>query len=115
MEGLQDPIHSREINFNAVGLDYFRTMGIPVVQGRDFERRDTRDARPVAVISPEALAQGHLSGKNLSASASVSDPETHTPWATVVGVVADVRRHGLDTPSVAEGALSFTQSPVPIS
>jgi len=44
------------IAFNNVAPGYFATLGIPLVAGRDFERRDDRGAPPVAIVS-EKLAR----------------------------------------------------------
>ncbi|HEY7087240.1 MAG TPA: ABC transporter permease [Tepidisphaeraceae bacterium] len=48
---------------NTVGPDYFRVMGIPVLQGRAFDKHDDESAPPEAVIN-EALAQRLWPGKN---------------------------------------------------
>ncbi len=34
-----------------VGPDYFRALGVPLLQGRDFGRQDTRDSRPAIIVS----------------------------------------------------------------
>jgi predicted permease len=43
-------------NFDGVGPGYFATMGIPLVRGREFSERDTKDAPRVAIIN-EAMAK----------------------------------------------------------
>jgi putative ABC transport system permease protein len=47
----------------AVSQDYFRTLGILLLRGRWFDRRDTAQSPPVTVIS-EALARRHFAGEN---------------------------------------------------
>lgn len=42
--------------FNYVGPDYFRTLGVPLVSGREFELRDAQDDPKVAVVN-EAFAR----------------------------------------------------------
>ncbi len=46
-------------NYNVIGADYFRTLGIPLRQGREFERREveTTNAPPVAIISQNLADQ----------------------------------------------------------
>ena len=48
---------------NAVGADYFRTMGMRLMAGRDFRRSDIAGARKVAVVN-EAFAKKFLAGRN---------------------------------------------------
>lgn len=48
--GLQDVM----INFNVVGANYFQTMGVPLVQGRDFGAQDHEKSPPVAIVNETA-------------------------------------------------------------
>jgi putative ABC transport system permease protein len=92
VEGLPEPPKGRETvaQLNIVSPDYFRTMGIPRLKGRDFETRDTADAPTVAIIN-DTLARHSWPG---------TDPIgrrlqlREAGWATVVGVVGDVRHSG---------------------
>lgn len=64
---------------------YFRTMGIPVMLGREFDERD-RDGAPVAIVS-QALARRFFPNQN---------PLGHhiNEGRTIVGVIGDVRHGG---------------------
>jgi len=73
---------------------YFSTMGIPLLSGRDFTRRDLPDTQQVAIIN-NAFAHkywpnGDAIGKRLSFSTD------HPKWYEVVGVVGNVKHRGLD-------------------
>jgi predicted permease len=46
----------RLVNANYVSPGFFRTTDIPLLQGRDFDSRDTADAPPVAIVN-EAMAR----------------------------------------------------------
>ena len=83
---------------NIVSTDYFRTMAIPVLQGRDFEERDTAEAPPVAVVSA-TFARTVWPGLDPLGKRLRFKGAEH--WLTVVGVVGDVK-HG-----------SFTDAPMP--
>jgi predicted permease len=48
--GLQDVM----INFNVVGANYFQTMNIPLVRGRDFGAQDHEKSPPVAIVNETA-------------------------------------------------------------
>jgi len=73
---------------------YFRTMGIPMIAGREFEPRDRMEAPQVAILNQTA-AQLIFPGENPVGQHLKAD------WfpirvAEVVGVAADVRHNGLD-------------------
>lgn len=73
---------------------YFSTMGIPLLSGRDFTRRDLPDTQQVAIIN-NAFAHkfwpdGNAIGKRLSFSTD------HPKWYEIVGVVGNVKHRGLD-------------------
>jgi putative ABC transport system permease protein len=79
-----------------VGLDYFRTMGIPLRAGRVFSQADALDATPVAVIN-ETLARrffphGDAIGRHLLLGA----PEPGARWMTIVGIIGDLKTGALD-------------------
>lgn len=80
----------------AVGGDYFRALGIPLMKGRAFAERDTADAPGVAVIS-EALAR--LLWPNQDALGKRINVELPgETWREVVGVVGDVRQREMGAP-----------------
>jgi predicted permease len=57
IEGFETPNRARlAMDYNIVSPGYFRTLGIPLNKGRDFEERDT-DTSPGVVIVNEALAR----------------------------------------------------------
>ncbi len=49
--------------FRVVGDDYFRTLEIPLLQGRAFEDRDTASSPAVAIVS-ESLARKYWPGES---------------------------------------------------
>ena len=72
-----------------VAPGYFRTMGIPMLGGRDFTMRDARGAPPVAIIN-EAMAQRFWPGQDpLGRRVMIGGPEGSNDRQTceVVGVV----------------------------
>jgi putative ABC transport system permease protein len=79
-------------NHERVSPGYFRTLGIPILKGRDFAWTDSGEAQRVAIVN-KSTAERFWPGQ---------DPlgkrfhwgkaeETEQPWLTVVGVVADTR------------------------
>lgn len=69
---------------------YFRTLGIPIVRGRDFTDADRSDGAPVAIVS-ESIAQRYWPGQDPLGKRLQFVPTSEWPWVTVVGVAADTR------------------------
>ena len=85
---------------------YFETIGIPLVSGRVFNRFDTQESLPVAVIN-SAMAR-YWQGQNPLGTRISTNRKT---WFTVVGIVGDVRQFGLAVPTVAQIYIPLSQSP----
>jgi predicted permease len=80
--------------YNIVGVNYFRTLGIPLLRGREFERREVEstNAPPVVIIS-QKLADGFWPGQDplgRSLQLSAGGPGGPFKRAEVVGVVPDI-------------------------
>ncbi len=83
-------------SFRRILPNYFRTAGIPIVQGREFGERD-RGEEPFVVIITETMARKYWpDGDAVGTRIKVGPPENE-PWLTIVGVAADVRNIGLAT------------------
>ena len=78
--------------FSRVSAGYFRTLGIPLRQGREFGPQDRQGSLPVAVIN-EAMAQRYFPGENPIGKRLLA---LGGGWRTIVGVVGNVRRLGLE-------------------
>lgn len=57
------------VNYSLVTADFFKTLRVPVIRGREFTVRDTQDTPPVAIIN-EAMGGGTFPTRTRSASAS---------------------------------------------
>lgn len=80
------------IHFNAVGQDYFQTIGTPLVRGRDFTDRDTRDAPRVAIVS-QAFAARFWPGET-ALGRRVGLGAAGTP-CDIVGIARDAKYNSL--------------------
>jgi putative ABC transport system permease protein len=92
---------------------YFRTLGVPITKGRDFNERDTADSRRVVLIN-ETLARKFFPnqnpiGKHLKEGGT---DRKGNPWMEIIGVVGDVKYEGLETPTAPAYYLPFPQSPL---
>ena len=81
--------------YQAVMSDYFETMGIPIVQGRSFERADAASSGRVAIVN-ETLVNTFWRGKNPIGQRLRPCCGDQIPWFTVVGVAKDVKQGGID-------------------
>jgi putative ABC transport system permease protein len=94
-----------------VADDYFKTMGIRLVEGRLFSETD-REGAPGAVLVNETMARRFWPGQS-----PVGRQLRVTPWLkkvppqTVVGVVADVKQQGLGAPTGTEVYMPLRQMP----
>jgi len=94
----------------AVTPGYFAAMGIQVLEGRALEERDGMDAPPVAMVS-ESLAREYWPGRSAFGGRIRVDGDVEV-FATVVGMVADVRHEGLERPP-ARGTLYLVHAQTP--
>jgi putative ABC transport system permease protein len=94
-----------------ISPDYFRTMGIPLRQGRFFNDQDRADGIPVIIIS-ESMARRFWPGQNPIGKRLIPSFHLQQGAREVVGVVGDVKA-GLDTDASATMYVSYKQAPRP--
>jgi predicted permease len=75
---------------------YFKTMGIPLLAGREFTPQDTADSLKVAIVSERIVREFFPGGPSEALGRRVRVEFGSSEWLTVVGVAADVRQMGLD-------------------
>jgi putative ABC transport system permease protein len=99
--------------YRAVGLDYFQTMRIPLVAGREFTARDDRNAPKVIIIN-QTLAHRFFPkedpiGKHITP--GISGGKTDK-ICEIVGVVGDVKHRNLWQPPDPESYVPYDQNPI---
>ena len=105
-EGIAQPL-----TFDAITPDFFRVLQVPLLRGRFFSERDRADTQPVAIIN-DTTARTHWPDEDpIGKRFKFANPEDDVPWLTVVGVVADTRRAGLERPVRTESYQPYTQNP----
>jgi putative ABC transport system permease protein len=84
---------------------YFRGAGIDLAEGREFEDRDYEDGAPDVYIVNETLARRFWPGQSAISKRLVGGetPPKDGRWATVIGVVRDIRRESLDVTPIMLG------------
>lgn len=92
-----DPGRMPGANYTVACPNYFRTMGIPILKGREFTQRDSLNAPGVIVIN-ETMAHTFWP-KEDPIGRAIRLGGSDGPRLTVVGVVGDVHQSGLDAPA----------------
>ena len=101
-------------DFFAAGVGYFKTMGIPILKGRDFEDRDKHGSTPVIIITDTFARQFFPNedpiGKRIKPGIGTYEDEDN-PMREVIGVVGDIRNRSLNTEPKAAYYVPQTQGP----
>ena len=82
------------INHVVVTPGYFTTLGIPILEGRDFDENDAK--KPLVTIIDAELARRYWPNASaVGKRVRYGPPENNEPWHTVVGVAGEVRNMSL--------------------
>ncbi|MDP1570118.1 MAG: ABC transporter permease [Vicinamibacterales bacterium] len=92
-EGQMPPIR----RFKWVSENFFRTMGNPLVAGRDFTWAETHGLRPVVIIN-DAFAREFYGSAAAALGQRIRNSPSQ-PWREIVGVVGDERDDGVTRPA----------------
>jgi predicted permease len=87
-----DNTRGEVIETRAVSAGYFETLGIQLLEGRDFQDSERQDGPMVAVIN-QTMARQFWAGDS-ALGHTVRNPATNTVYE-IVGVVADHKNHGV--------------------
>jgi predicted permease len=77
--------------YNEVSPDYFATMGIPLISGREFTRADDENAPRIAIVN-ETMVARYWRGQNPIGQRL----QVKGNWVLVVGVVKDSKYYSMD-------------------
>jgi putative ABC transport system permease protein len=100
------------INYRIVTPDYFRTMGIPLLDGRNFTESDDAEHPSVAIVST-IVAKNHFPDRSpIGQRILVDDTDSGDPRPVeIIGIVGSVKQTNLETPAKADIYLSLRQMP----
>jgi putative ABC transport system permease protein len=109
IEGRPDPRPDKITpQITSVSGDYFRTLRLPLIQGRVITDRDDNDFQPVVVLS-ESVVRNYWPDSN-PIGARVRMSKKDGPWLTVVGVCGDVKNWFFSWPE-PRAYVSYLQIP----
>jgi predicted permease len=93
---VSQPNEVMETQAAVITPNYFKTMQIPIVKGRDFSQQDTKSSQRAAIVS-EAFAERYWPHQEALGKQLNSDFTNE--WFTVVGVVRNIKARGLNETS----------------
>jgi predicted permease len=103
----EQQLHGEE---NHVGASYFRTLGIPILRGREFEARDLPTTQPVAIVN-HAFARKLFGDEDPIGHRIGYQPAPHDADYLVIGEVADARLDDLRSQPPPIAYFSLAQRP----
>jgi predicted permease len=100
---------SNTVRSNVVGPNFFHTLGVPVLAGRDFADSDTASSPHVGIINEE-FAKRFLPGVNPLGHTTGPDDGRYT--MTIVGVVKDHKYRSIDEEPIPMAWYEYAQIPI---
>ncbi|HEU4387623.1 MAG TPA: FtsX-like permease family protein, partial [Blastocatellia bacterium] len=97
-----NPSERVETEMRWASPDYFRTMEITLVDGRDFSDGDVEGTQPVAVVDETFARRVYPNESPIGKRIKRGGPNSTRPWKTIVGVVRQVRNQRLDSTSLPQ-------------
>jgi predicted permease len=94
-----------------VSPDFFRALGTPLRRGRFFSIGDQPEALPVAIINDAMTVRLWPGHDPVGRRFKLGPRDSDGRWYTVVGVVGDMRRQGLEREALPQIFLSLAQNP----
>ena len=122
-----DPNNLTSAGWQLAGANYFSTLGIPLVKGRDLTREDVAPgAPPVAIINEKMAARYWPNEDPVGRRITLGLPGPQNPWITIVGVSKNVPHRAIDSQPEPDWYASqlvapqrrrylFVRSPMPAS
>ncbi|PYL28022.1 MAG: permease [Verrucomicrobia bacterium] len=81
-------------NFESVSDNYFSTLGLKILEGRDFTVDDADSKQPVAIVNASFARKYWGNQSALGHQVRIFNPGKPQPWRTIVGVVPDTLMQG---------------------
>ena len=92
--------------------EYFKTLKIPLLAGRQYDARDGADGQKVAIVNQAFVKQFLPGGDALGKRVTFGCEESEGLCRTIVGVVGNIRQESLTDQAIPELYLPFAQMPM---
>lgn len=94
---------------NIVSGDFFETMTIPMLAGRDFGDEDRVGSMPVAIVNEQLAKKIAPDGQALGKRVKITPADPEARWATVVGVVGNAKHFAINEAQRDQVYVPYTQ------
>ena len=81
-------------NFESVSDNYFATLGLKILEGRDFTIDDSDAKQPVAIVNASFARKYYSNESPIGRRIRIYNPGQPQPWRTIVGAVPDTLMQG---------------------
>jgi putative ABC transport system permease protein len=109
---LPAPGAERHVGYQTVSTGWFDTLGVRLIEGRDFTVHDAHRDAQVAIVN-QKMAEAIWPGQDVIGRRFRYSAKATAPWLTIIGVVADIRHLGPASPPRAEVYEPYYQSSLP--
>lgn len=106
----QESTHRQDSNFSGITSDYFKTLRIPVIEGRDFHDRDTIQSPRDAIVNVAFAKKLGLGANPIGVRFwREATPSRPAELNEIVGLVKDTKYHGIRRPAEPIAYLALAQ------
>ncbi len=111
VEGWSAEDYVREVRHKEITLDYFRAIGLPLIDGRNFNESDNDKGLPVIIVNTTFAKRIYPNDNPIGKRVKFGKPTVQGVWQTIIGVVGDEKQDGLNIEVRPEVYQSHLQSP----
>jgi predicted permease len=114
-EGRPEPAPADQVGtgYSIICPNYFHTMGIPLLEGREFTDQDSLRAPGAAIVTARFRERFFPNEDPIGKRFKLVPYKDDAPWQTIVGVVGNVRQAGLDQKIFTQTYLPYSQAAWP--
>jgi predicted permease len=114
-EGRPEPAPADHVGtgYSIICPNYFHTMGIPLLEGREFTAQDSLRAPGAAIITARFRERFFPNEDPIGKRFKLVPYKDEAPWQTVVGIVGNVHQQGLDKKVLTQVYLPYNQAAWP--
>ena len=111
LEGRTAPNEGFNADYRVISPDYFRSMGIPLLSGRDVDESDHNRSASVAIVNDTLARRSWPNETALGKRVRIEGDQNR--WMEIVGIVGDAKHFGLDSQVKPEIYIPYYSDPWP--